>query len=143
MNADRKDTGKHTTIRLDPWIRAEIEILAKSRRITFTDMVNHLLEYQLNQMGFSKAKYEAKIFNLERGENSENGATVDYSNSKIGNNSANVGSVVTQFTPVDNMGKMGDIYKELEKLPKNQHSNVLKKIIAILGGNSQDGTTLP
>jgi hypothetical protein len=141
MNTDRKDTGKHTTIRLDPWIRAEIENLAKDREMTFTDVVNHLLEYQLNQMGLSKAKYEAKIFGLERVELSrDTKKTGDIAIKGVKGNGNQVmagifeGSTTENavFNPADGIGKLGDAYHELERVPEDKRAEVLKKVIAIL-----------
>jgi|GEM_PF-6795820 len=62
----RKDNGRHRSVRFDRWIHDEIESIATARNVSFTDVVNHLLEYQLNELGISKAQYDAKIFNLRR-----------------------------------------------------------------------------
>ena len=72
----RKDNGRHRSVRFDKWIHDEIETIAQKRNLSFTDMVNHLLEYQLNELGFTKALYDAKTFNLKRSGN-KTGASKD------------------------------------------------------------------
>lgn len=144
MATDRKDTGIQTSLRLDPWIRAEIEKLAESRGITFTDMVNHLLEYQLNQMGFSKAKYEAEIFKLPRTETIESGlktgdVKIDGDMNIIAGHTGNVNNSKQPFTPADNIGKSGDILNQVEKLSEKEAVNLLSKIKLLLENRPKDG----
>jgi hypothetical protein len=63
---DIMDTGRARGVRFDRWIHDEIEAIAKKKGLTFTDVVNMLLGSELEYMGYSKAKYDAKTYGLGR-----------------------------------------------------------------------------
>ena len=62
----KKETGRRRNVRFDEWIHEEIDMMATERETTFTDLVNHLLEEELNHLGYTKANYNAKKYNLHR-----------------------------------------------------------------------------
>ena len=64
--ARAKAVGRARNVRFDEWIHEEVDLMAIEREITFTDMVNHLLEEELNHLGYTKANYNAKKYNLHR-----------------------------------------------------------------------------
>jgi hypothetical protein len=59
--------AKQQSIRFAPWMHTAIEELAAEKALTFTDVVNILLESELEYMGFSESQYNAKTFGLGRG----------------------------------------------------------------------------
>jgi hypothetical protein len=58
--------GRQRNVRFSKWIHDEIEAIAEEKGETFTDIVNILLESELNYMGYTKAKYDAKRLNIGR-----------------------------------------------------------------------------
>jgi hypothetical protein len=121
------EKGRQRAVRFDRWIHDEVDGLAKEKGVVFTDMVNHLLEYQLNLLGFSKAQYEAKSFNLERPINKSGEIKIVNSYGKMGDISAKTGdanSIKNEYTPADNMGILGDIHNLAKKLSDDKREEL-------------------
>jgi hypothetical protein len=116
------------SVRWEGWIASAIDAWARENgNKSFSESVNYLLACELSRRGYTREFYEPGVIDTPE-ETSE--PTVDYSNSKIGNNSANVKSSVTNIatSPVDNMGTLGYIHHEAKALSAEDQKKLLKYI---------------
>ena len=51
-------------VRFEEWIMEAMDEVAKDKKTTFSEMVNVFLEQQLSYIGLSKAKYDAKKYDI-------------------------------------------------------------------------------
>jgi hypothetical protein len=114
------------SVRWEGWIASAIDAWARENgNKIFSESVNYLLACELSRRGYTREFYEPGVVDApeEKGE-----PAVDYSNSNIGNNSANVKSSVTNIatSPVDNMGILGDVLIEARRLSTEDKEKLLK-----------------
>jgi hypothetical protein len=57
---------KQTAVRFEKWLYDEIKALAVEKGLTFSAVVNSLLGAEMEAMGYSKARYDAKAYGLGR-----------------------------------------------------------------------------
>jgi hypothetical protein len=58
--------ARKVDFRIDLWMFEAIRQEAKTRDLTFSDMVNKLLRQELEYMGYSEGKYDAETYNIGR-----------------------------------------------------------------------------
>jgi predicted DNA-binding ribbon-helix-helix protein len=57
---------EQTAIRFEKWLYDELKALAAEKGLTFSAVVNSLLGAEMEAMGYSKARYDAKVYGLGR-----------------------------------------------------------------------------
>ena len=53
-------------VRLEKWMIEALLELAEERNITYSAMVNMLLEWELNHLGKNRSQYNAKVYEIGR-----------------------------------------------------------------------------
>ena len=53
-------------VRFEKWIVDSLTKLAKEKKTNFSNMMNILLEWELNHLGYSKSQYDAEVYGIGR-----------------------------------------------------------------------------
>jgi hypothetical protein len=53
-------------VRFERWMVDKIEVIAKERDLTFSDMVNKFLRQELEHLGYTEGKYDAETYGIGR-----------------------------------------------------------------------------